>query len=43
VYETARSDLGDFAERGLLKSVKVGETWLYTPVDDLENKRAKLA
>jgi Fic family protein len=42
VYETARRDLHDLAERGLLDPVKAGKTWLYTPVADLEKKLARL-
>jgi Fic family protein len=43
VYETARRDLGDLVERGLLNSVKAGKTWQYTPANDLEDKLVKLA
>ena len=43
VYETARRDLGDLTERGLLKAVRVGRTWQYTAVDDLEDQLTNLA
>jgi Fic family protein len=38
VYETARSDLMDLADRGLLGKQKVGKTWFFTPSADLEQK-----
>lgn len=36
VYETARSDLMDLVDRGLFAKSKLGRTWGFTPVDDLE-------
>ena len=42
VYQTARTDLLDLEERGLLKSQKVGKTWYFTAVSDLEEKLSKL-
>ncbi len=36
VYETARRDLSDLSNRGLLNAWKSGRTWSYTPVGDLE-------
>lgn len=36
VHQTARSDLLDLAERGYLDKRKVGRTWRFTPVADLE-------
>jgi Fic family protein len=35
VYETARSDLMDLAERGLVDKRKTGKTWVFTPSADL--------
>ena len=42
VYETARSDLLDLQQRGLLSGVKVGRTWYFTPADDLEKRLMNL-
>ena len=36
VYETARSDMMDLADRGLLRKRKVGKAWVFTPPADLE-------
>lgn len=41
VYETARSDLLDLSGRGLLTKAKVGKTWRFIPVPDLEEKLAR--
>jgi Fic family protein len=38
VYETARSDLMDLADRGLLQKRKRGKTWVFTPSSDLAEK-----
>jgi Fic family protein len=38
VYETARSDMMDLADRGLLQKRKVGKAWLFTPSADLEER-----
>ncbi|MHC4475883.1 MAG: Fic family protein [Planctomycetota bacterium] len=38
VYQTARTDLLDLEERGLLKSQKIGKKWYFTPADNLEEK-----
>jgi Fic family protein len=35
VYETARSDLMDLADRGLLDRRKMGRTWVFSPARDL--------
>ena len=43
VYQTSRTDLLDLERRGLLKSDKIGKTWYFTPVSDLEEKLAKLS
>jgi Fic family protein len=43
VYQTSRLDLFDLELRGLLKCRKVGKTWHFTPVDELEERLAKLA
>jgi Fic family protein len=40
VYETARSDLLDLRDRGLMRAEKVGRTWHFTPVADLEQRLA---
>jgi Fic family protein len=41
-YQTARTDLLDLERRGLLTSQKVGKTWHFTPVPDLEERLARL-
>ncbi len=38
VYETARKDLMQLADRGLLKKHKAGKTWRFTPPPDLERR-----
>ncbi len=38
VYETARADLTNLAERGLLTKIKVGQAWNFFPAKDLEDK-----
>lgn len=38
VYETARSDLLDLQAKGLLIGAKIGRTWHFSPVPDLERK-----
>ncbi len=38
VYETARTDLMDLANRGLLEKRKAGKTWNFTPRADLEQR-----
>jgi len=42
VYQTARTDLLDLENRGFLTSRKIGKTWHFTPVSDLEERLAKL-
>ena len=42
VYQTARTDLLDLEQRGLLTSRKVGRTWYFTAVPDLEERLARL-
>jgi Fic family protein len=42
VYQTARTDLLDLESRGLLSSRKIGKTWHFTPVPDLEDRLARL-
>ena len=42
VYQTSRLDLFDLKNRGFLTSQKIGRTWYFTPVDDLEQKLARL-
>jgi Fic family protein len=41
-YQTARTDLLDLENRGLLISRKVGKTWYFTVVPDLEDRLARL-
>ena len=38
VYETARSDMMDLVDRGLLQKRKVGKAWIFIPSVDLEQK-----
>ena len=38
VYQTARTDLFDLEKRGLLKSIKIGRTYCFMPVKDLETR-----
>jgi len=42
VYETARKDLLELQDRGLLRGWKVGKTWYFTPVEDMEQRLAEL-
>jgi Fic family protein len=42
VYQTARTDMLDLERRGLLTCRKIGKTWHFTPVSNLEEKLAKL-
>jgi len=42
VYQTARTDLLDLENRGLLRSQKIGKAWYFTPVADLEDKLTRL-
>jgi len=42
VYQTSRLDLLDLENRRLLDSRKIGRTWYFTPVNDLEQKLAEL-
>lgn len=41
-YQTARTDLLDLENRGLLTSRKVGKTWYFSAVPDLEERLARL-
>lgn len=41
VYQTARTDLQDLRDRGLMNAAKVGKTWHFTPVEDLESRLAE--
>ncbi len=43
VYQTSRLDLLNLESRGLLNSQKIGKTWYFTPVSDLEEKLATLS
>lgn len=43
VYQTSRLDLFDLEKRGLLQSQKIGRTWQFTPVHDIEEKLSKLS
>lgn len=42
VYQTARMDLFSLQSRGLLSSRKIGKTWHFTSVPDLEDRLARL-
>ena len=42
VYQTSRLDIMDLENKGLLISRKVGRTWYFTPVKNIETKLAKL-
>jgi len=42
VYQTSRLDLLDLEYRRLLKSNKIGRTWYFTPVNELEEKLSEL-
>jgi Fic family protein len=42
VYETARSDMLDLVERGLMQKRKVGKMWVFTPSPNLEEKLRRL-
>lgn len=42
VYQTARTDLLNLEQRGLLAGRKVGRTWHFTPVPDLETRLGRL-
>ncbi len=41
VYQTARTDLLDLQKRGLMSAEKIGRTWNFTLVADVENRLAK--
>jgi Fic family protein len=41
-YQTARTDLLDLVERGVMESRKVGKTWHFSPATDFEAKLARL-
>jgi Fic family protein len=43
VYQTARTDLLDLAERGLMTKEKIGREWYFTPVVDLEQELAEMS
>jgi Fic family protein len=43
VYETARTDLLQLAEQGILDARKIGKVWYYTPADNLGAKLAALS
>jgi Fic family protein len=42
VYQTARTDLLNLKERGILDARKVGRTWYFTPVSDIDAKLKEL-
>lgn len=42
-YQTARQDLLDLANRGVLSSKKVGKAWIFSPVANLEKRLAELS
>ncbi len=43
VYQTARTDLLNLKERGILEARKVGKTWYFTPTADIETKLQQLS
>jgi len=43
VYQTARTDLLNLKERGILEARKVGKTWYFTPVADIETTLQQLS
>ena len=43
VYQTARTDLLDLRDRGLLDAKKAGRMWIFTSVSNLEKKLASLS
>lgn len=43
VYQTSRTDFLDLEKRGLLRAEKIGRTWYFTPMVDLEKKLAELS
>lgn len=43
VYQTARTDLLDLRDRGLLVGAKVGKAWYFTPAPDMVQALAKLS
>jgi len=43
VYETARTDLLNLRERGLLNGIKVGKTWYFLPATGIDEKLASLS
>ncbi len=43
VHQTARTDLLDLRDRGLLVAAKIGRTWHFTPVKGLQGKLARLS
>jgi len=42
VYETARTDLMDLADKGVLVGHKVGRRWYFKPADQLEKRLSEL-
>jgi hypothetical protein len=42
VYETARTDLLDLRDRGLLVGGKSGKTWFFTAAKDIEDRLMNL-
>lgn len=42
VYQTARTDLLDLVQRGLMSSHKRGKAWLFSPAADLEQRLRRL-
>ena len=42
VYETARSDLLDLRDRGLLDAIKLRKEWIFTPASNLETRLSKM-
>ena len=43
VYQTARVDLLDLCRKGLFESRKIGKSWYFTPIKDIEAKLSELS
>ncbi|MCK4350642.1 MAG: Fic family protein, partial [Candidatus Krumholzibacteria bacterium] len=43
VYQTARTDLMDLRDRGILRANKVGKKWFFTPASDIHGQLARLS
>lgn len=43
VYQTARTDLLNLRDRGFFESKKIGKSWVFTPVPNLDEKLSELS